>query len=192
MFFQTLHLWNNRVQSRRRTNVHQVSPTRSEVLSPWIAPRANLYTREVAPKVYYAFRKTNTKTIAPNNPVENERQKTLLPPGSKMVTSSSGAGNKTHLGAGTPQVRARVKGRCPRIPKSDIWFQKISLTAVLDPTSYNIPWWSLTSRSWIPLDPLNFREWILDLNGSLMELVVSDLWSKEIVDPSGSLAYIRL
>ena len=59
-------------------------------------PRANLYTREVVPKVYYAFRKTNTKTIAPNNPVENERQKTLLPPGSKMVTSSSPANRYIH------------------------------------------------------------------------------------------------
>ena len=43
---------------------------------------------------------------------------------------------------------------CPWIPKADLWSQKISrLTAVLDPWSNRIPWWSSTvdlGSHWIP------------------------------------------
>ena len=52
------------------------------------------------------------------------------------------------------QCSRRSYQTCPWIPKSDLWAQKISrLTAVLDPWSNRIPWWSSTVdlRSyWIP------------------------------------------
>ena len=48
------------------------------------------------------------------------------------------------------------------------------------------------SRIYDPRRSLDVWDWISDPIGSLMEMVVSDLLSKEIVDPSGSLAYIRL
>ena len=58
-------------------------------------------------------------------------------------------------------------------------------------------------RSMIQTDPMakfdsrywgylgNVWDWISDPIGSLMELVASDLYSKEIVDPSGPLAYLH-
>ena len=67
---------------------------------------------------------------------------------------------------------------CPWIPKSDLWSRKISrLNAVLDPWSNRILWWSLTVDLGSHCILGNFWDWILDPIGSLMELVVSDLWS---------------
>ena len=45
-----------------------------------------------------------------------------------------------------------------------------------------------TLLAWLRLDPIgslnNVWDWILDPLGSPMELMVSDLWSQEIMDPS--------